>query len=350
MQEIKIINKVNVSKLVDMMTPETMFDLSSKAFYYASKSLAQIPERLCLSSPEHKLLVMPSLITRQGEIVKLVGIPLSSNGLSSSSVVLSPTTGSLEFVLNSEAITAIRTASGSALITKAINLDSPKVLLIFGSGLQAYWHIKILLKVLPSIDKVIIFSRSSASAERLVLSIKPEFATTCFSFGQLGDLGQSDKPSSELKSTLNMADIICSCTPSEIPFIYGSLLKEGVHMNCIGSYTPDMQEFDLETVKNSTIFVDSVKMVLKEAGEIIHAKESIPSLELLELGHFVAIHNSDQKESFTLDTDKIQEAIRRKGRKFTLFKSVGIATQDLTLTCQICTMAEQHNLYDKVLF
>ncbi len=60
-----------------------------------------------------------------------------------------------------------------------------------------------------------------------------------------------------------------TATTSSRPVFDGKLLKEGMHINAIGSFKPEMQEVDEETIRRSRVFVDSLKACLEEAGDLI---------------------------------------------------------------------------------
>jgi ornithine cyclodeaminase len=111
------------------------------------------------------------------------------------------------------------------------------------------------------------------------------------------------------------ADIICTATTSSSPVFPGSSLQPGSHINAIGSFTPEMQEIDQETVTNALIFVDSLHAALEEAGDLIIPMKS-GALSEAELGGEVGELVLGLKPG-RQNTDQI-----------TLFKSVGVAVQD----------------------
>ena len=94
----------------------------------------------------------------------------------------------------------------------------------------------------------------------------------------------------------------------------GECIREGAHINGIGSYTLEMRELDAVTVDRSRIFVDSVKAALDEAGELVSAmgEGRTRSEDWTELG-LVAAGRAEG---------------RRTDSEITLFKSVGQAVQD----------------------
>ena len=100
-------------------------------------------------------------------------------------------------------------------------------------------------------------------------------------------------------------------------------LAEGTHINAIGSYQLTKREITSETVQRATLFVDSRKATLKEAGELIIPLYERIDLSVTEIGEVL------------LDKDQG----RKSREEITLFKSVGNAAQDL-----ICAI----HIFDKI--
>jgi ornithine cyclodeaminase len=116
--------------------------------------------------------------------------------------------------------------------------------------------------------------------------------------------------------TVTGADIVCAATGSKLPVFNGEDLRPGTHVNAIGSFTPDMQEVDVTTIRRSLIVVDSREAALEEAGDLIQPIESgefEPALIHAELGEIITG----------------QQKGRTDGTQITYFKSVGIAVQDV---------------------
>jgi len=114
---------------------------------------------------------------------------------------------------------------------------------------------------------------------------------------------------------LNGADVICSATGSTEPLIYLEDLKEGAHINAVGSHTPQMREIDNKVLARSLVVVDQIEAASAEAGEIVSALEekSITTNDLVELGAVVSGNSASKEYSYTV------------------FKSVGLAIQDISI-------------------
>jgi alanine dehydrogenase len=111
---------------------------------------------------------------------------------------------------------------------------------------------------------------------------------------------------------------ICACTTSRTPVFDGARLPEGVHVNAVGAYRPDLQELDVATVAGSAVVVESREAALAESGDLIVAMREArwdPAAIAADLVEVV-------RDGVAVRTD----ASRR-----TLFESVGVAFEDLVI-------------------
>jgi ornithine cyclodeaminase/alanine dehydrogenase-like protein (mu-crystallin family) len=112
------------------------------------------------------------------------------------------------------------------------------------------------------------------------------------------------------------ADIVCTATNSSVPVFDGQALRPGTHINAIGSFTLEMRELDEETFRRAArVVVDSRAAALAEAGEVVWAIRQgiLREADLVELGEIAAGRRPG----------------RERPEEITLFKSVGLAVQDL---------------------
>jgi ornithine cyclodeaminase len=131
---------------------------------------------------------------------------------------------------------------------------------------------------------------------------------------------------------LSEVDIITTATTSRTPVFDGSLVKKGVHINAIGSFTPEMQELPEEVVlRADRVFVDSKEACLAEAGDLlVPMKKGLMGEEKI--------------------TGEIGEVLLGKIRgrtsedEITIFKSVGLAVQDIVTAAKIYEKAVEQGL------
>ena len=118
------------------------------------------------------------------------------------------------------------------------------------------------------------------------------------------------------------ADVVCTCTSAREPILRLSWLKPGAHVNAVGASVPSARELDAETIEASSLFVDRRESTLNEAGDYLFAVEEAgigPKHIRAELGELL-----------------IGEAEgRRSGDELTVFKSLGIAVEDLA-AAELC--------------
>ncbi|KAF7722351.1 hypothetical protein EC973_003195 [Apophysomyces ossiformis] len=324
---IRVLSKADVDSLLfqrESSVALEIVDLMADTFatYTATKGTdsksAQAPQRMGVVTDAHKVLFMPSRLHHTTS-VKVVSVPTgdTKTGLPATILVLDEATGSVEAVMNASALTAVRTAAGSALATRYFAVENAKHLVILGAGAQARAHVDMMLAVRPSIEHICIWNRRAERRDALIKEI------------------QADYPShhavavDDLEAAVRKADIVCTCTNASEPVLQGAWLKDGVHLNCIGSYTPAMHEVDSETIQRVTsLVVDSIEACKEEAGELI--KSSKPE-DWVELGQIV-----------------LDKHVQRS--KITLFKSVGISVQDSAVAGFILKKAKQANLGSVVPF
>ncbi len=222
-------------------------------------------------------------------------------------------------LLDGTRLTAVRTAGGSALATELLASPGADVLTVFGAGAQARAHIEVLSAVRP-LREVRIVSRTGRSGERLAAALR-ESGTNGMVFRAFDDRDEA----------LRGAGIVVTATTSTEPVFDGRRLEPGAHVNAVGSYRPDMQEVDAETVVPARVVVDQREAVWAEAGDLIIPRDR----GLIDESHVDAelgeIVNGDAPPG-------------REGREVTLFKSVGNAAQDIALASAALEAAEARDL------
>ena len=131
----------------------------------------------------------------------------------------------------------------------------------------------------------------------------------------LKDLKLDIQIAEELESEAGRADLISCATASRRPLILGRWLSPGTHLDLVGGFTPKMHEVDEEAVVRARIFVDSRQGALSEAGDLITP---------IRRGKLRA-------EEIEADLFQLAQGFepRRNEQDITLFKSVGMALEDL---------------------
>lgn len=211
-------------------------------------------------------------------------------------------TGKLMAILDGTYITAIRTACASAMATKALANRETPVLGILGAGVQARAHIETLSKV-RRLEKIKVYSPSGESARKLKSELEPM-------------LNVAIEPAASAEAAVRDADLVVTATTAPTPILERAWLKPGAHVNAIGSHRPDLRELDGATLKAARLVVDSREANLSECGDVLLAiQEGMieKSHASIEIGEVLAGH----------------KAGRTNSSEITIYKSVGIAIQDV---------------------
>jgi len=253
------------------------------------------------------LLVMPCWQAGGRFGVKLVTVvpANSARGLptvQAAYLVGSSVNGSFDALLDGTELTLRRTAAASALASRYLSRHDSQRLLIVGSGNLAA-PLARAHRAVRSIREIRIWSRSREHATRLAESLAGEL--------KIPVAGVAD-----LAESTSWADIISCATLSTEALVLGRNLRPGQHLDLVGAYTPSMRETDDEAVARARIFVDSRDSALAEAGDLIQALKS------------GAITAADIRGELA-ELARNEIAGRQAGSDITLFKSVGLALEDL---------------------
>ncbi len=219
--------------------------------------------------------------------------------LSGGYFLMSGTTGQPLAVIDAPALTAWRTAAASALAARYLAREDAAHLLMVGAGTLAPHLIRAHSAVRP-ISRVTLWNRTRRRA-----------VATAFA---LGAAGIEVELADDLATAVAQADIVSCATLATAPLIKGEWLQKGAHVDLVGAFTPKMREADDAVFKRARLYVDTVA-ALKEAGDLagplrrqVIRKENVRDLAALCRGKAKG---------------------RRKADEITVFKSVGMALEDL---------------------
>lgn len=221
--------------------------------------------------------------------------------------------GRLIAILDASTITALRTAAVSAVATRLLSRPESRTLALLGAGVQAATHLEAMRIVRP-IDEVRVWSRSGVRAER--------FAARAASNGARIVVSPTARAAAE------GADVICTVTSSREPVLSGDWLTPGTHVNAVGASLPSARELDSAAVARARFFVDRRESTLNEAGDFL-----VPKREgVITDDHIVG-------EIGELLVDPPRVAGRRSNEDVTVFKSLGLAIEDVAAAHRIYTRA-----------
>lgn len=230
-------------------------------------------------------------------------------------------TGDTLAIMDGAYLTALRTGAASGVATKYLARKDAKKLGIIGTGVQGRTQLLAITKV-RKIEKVNAFDIDRDRCEQFCKQLSKE-------------LGIQVIPVDSAEKAVRGSDIVATASTSKTPVLLGDWLEEGIHVNAIGSHTPDARELDTTAMMRARIIVDSREAALKEAGDLI-----IPiSQGLITADHICA-------ELGEVITGK--KSCRENDNTITIFKSQGLAIQDISTASKVYEVAVKKGIGTKL--
>jgi ornithine cyclodeaminase len=205
-------------------------------------------------------------------------------------------------LLDAAEITAIRTAAASGLATQLLARPEAGDLALLGAGEQARSHLEAMLAV-RKLTRIRIWARDAGKAA--------EFARV-----EGARHGVRIETSASVPEAVAGADIICTLTKAREPILLGEHVAPGAHLNVVGSSIAATAEVDTPTVVKSRFLVDYRESTVNEGGEYLRALAAGAITPQHIVGEIGEVANGSVVG-------------RRSASDVTLYKSLGIAPQDL---------------------
>jgi ornithine cyclodeaminase/alanine dehydrogenase-like protein (mu-crystallin family) len=303
---------VNTLALADILSMSDAIELMTTAMQELSSGLVTAPERGGMAvAPTGTMVLMPGTmpnIRRFGvKVLSLFPSAASSNlpGHQGVMLLFDADDGRPLCVLDSHAVTGLRTAAASAVATNMLSLPESRSVALIGCGALALLHAKAICQVRP-IEEIIVWGRSNEKARLL--------ASQC-----ADELGKSVVIARSVQKAVERADIVCTLTSAPLPVLEGQWLRAGQHVNLVGSSTRAKREVDDEAVRRSRFIVDSRSHALSQAGELRHA---------IETGCV-----NEQHVAAEIGEVLLGRALGRSNRsEITIYKSLGHIVQDIRIS------------------
>jgi alanine dehydrogenase len=302
-----VLSEQQVQRLIEI---DELIAALKQAHVQYSTGKAVMPVRLVVPLPQiqGRITSMPGFLTDDKALGMKIVTYFQENPKKDLPAILatiflfSAETGKIIATMDGSYITAIRTACASAMATEALANPRTPVLGILGAGVQARAHIQALSHV-RKIECIRLYSPSGTSAAAIKKEMAPQ-------------LNCAIEVAHHAESVVRDADLLVTVTTAKEPILKLEWLKPGVHINAVGSHRPDFREIDGATLARATIVVDSREAIMAESGDILLAlkEKSIGENAIhAEIGEVLAG----------------TKAVRRTGDEITLYKSVGVAIQDV---------------------
>ena len=216
-------------------------------------------------------------------------------------------TGTVLSVMDSIAITQLRTAAATSVAAKHLARNDSKKVTICGCGVQGDAQIRALSRIF-TFEEILFFDESYERAERLADALSRE-------------AGPRGTATSDLRSALSTSDVVVTCTPSKKPFLFPGFLRPGTFLAAVGADSEDKQEIDAELLASATIVTDVTEQCAA-IGDLHHAIASgrvTRASVHAELGEIVA----GKKPG------------RRAPDEIIVFDSTGMALQDVAAAAAV---------------
>src|SRR5581483_8759752 len=222
-------------------------------------------------------------------------------------VLLDPATGALIALMDGRYITEARTAAVSAVSSRLLARKTAASLAIIGSGVQARSH----LEALARVHRLRCAAVWSPNADH-----RRQFIADCEDLQKRGEAPRDIKAVEHAGEAVVGADVIVLATSSPNPVIESGWVKPGAHIISVGACRPTQREMDPALTARARLFVDSREAALTEAGDVVLG---------IQEGRFGPDHIVSELGEVVNGAPG-----RRTDAEVTIFKSLGMAVEDVT--------------------
>jgi ornithine cyclodeaminase len=315
-----MLGRADVEPLLD---PDRLRDALAGALADLSAGRVSMPNRVAANVAERDaiLAAMPAYLPSAHALAtKLVTLFPHNQDLPTHQAVLvcfDPESGAPLAVMDGMAITAARTAAGSALSTDLLSRRDARVLAVLGTGVQAGAHAKAVVRVRP-FERVVIAGRDPKKAWTMARALEAELETLV-------------EPAAAFDDAVRVADVICATTHALEPIVRWDSLRPGTHITSVGFNAAGSGEVDADTVAGASVFVESRDAALAPppsgAVELNRATADgrIAADRIVEIGEVVAGSAPG----------------RTSPQEVTLYRSVGVAVEDAAAAAHVLAEARR---------
>jgi ornithine cyclodeaminase len=314
MSAVRVIDEHDVRRLLPMAE---CIDVMAEALASLARGEVHNPLRFVVRPPEQPSLLGLMPAHRGGDrplyALKAVAIFPSNAALGLDLhqgfvALFDGETGATRAILNAGGITAVRTAAVSGVATRCLARSDVRTLAILGTGIQARAHLEA-MQAVRAFERIVVWGRTP---------------------GRFADLDEVEEVGSA-EEAVRAADVLVTVTSAADPIVDRDWLKPGVHINAVGSSIPTTRELDTRTMADASLFVDRRESTVNEAGDFLFPQREGaigPDDIRAEIGELV------------LGT----ATGRRSPEEITVFKSLGLAVEDLAAAEYVLARAEAENV------
>jgi alanine dehydrogenase len=274
-----------------------------------------IPRSRCLT--DHVVLHVMSAAAKTLGVAGYKAYATSKKGANFHVGLFDGKTGELTAILQADYLGQVRTGAASGVATKYLARPEASTVGLFGTGKQARTQLLAICKV-RAIKHIAVYSRNEENRRKFCAEMAPLCQCPVEPIAQPQDAAKGK-------------DIVITATTSREPVLLGDWLSEGAHLNLIGSNYLTKTEVDVAVIRRARpIFVDSKEQAHFEAGDFRQARDEgvlqWPSVR--ELGELIAGRVPG----------------RQQPSEITLFKSLGLAVEDIATAAKVVAKAKEANV------
>jgi ornithine cyclodeaminase/alanine dehydrogenase-like protein (mu-crystallin family) len=240
-------------------------------------------------------LVMPGRLDDRMAVKVVSTVPGNPVGL----VAVFDGEGTPVGIVDGPTITAIRTGAVCGLATDLLAPERPATMAMLGAGAMALDQVAA-VKAVRTVERVLVWSRDLAHAGNLASKVGGEAVP-------------------DPDAAVAAASIVSCATPARSPLFSADSVRSGTHINAVGAFTPSMVELPPGLLDRAYVVVDDLGAAAAEAGDLIQA---------------------DREPNTTL-RDLLERTAPQVGEDVTVFKSVGVAAQDVAAASRALANAER---------
>lgn len=306
-----IINKKQIKKIYSM---EDAINASKKALRMYSEGTTEVPLRINFNTKNGSNIFMPAYIKETNVSgIKIVSTfpdnkKINKPTVPAQMIMLDKESGEVSAIIDGTYLTQVRTGAVQGAATDLLAREDSKNAVLIGAGGQAESQLEAMLAV-RDLEKIDVIDLNETLLNEFVEKMKKKFKIEI-------------NACTDTYTAIQNADIITTVTTAPGPVFDAKDLKPGVHINGIGSFTPEMKEIPVEAIIKADIrAVDTYDGVFAEAGAVMETLETgaLKESSFIELGEII------------LDSSKG----RTNDKQITFFKSVGTAVLDVQVGQEI---------------
>jgi ornithine cyclodeaminase len=299
-----VLTRTEVEELLDL---DDLLEALARAHAELASGTVSMPPRIAAFAPDGLLAAMPAFVPSAGLGAKLVTLfPGNTDRPTHQAVIvlLDPATGTPAALLDGTYITEARTAGAAALAARLLARDDASVLAILGTGAQARSHAHAFAR-LRDWSEIRIAGRNAGKAADLAAEVGARAA-------------------SSFEEAVRGADVVAATTHSKEPVVRREWLSPGAHVSSVG-FPGEGSELDPAIVREATLVVETRAALAPPPAGAPELQGLDESAVHAELGELVAGTRPG----------------RTTPAETTLYKSVGVAVQDLAAAALVVVAARE---------